>query len=292
MISAASSLVHAGARVAASCRLGDGVTVYPGAHLDDDCEVLGFTQLWSGVHLERGVRLGPGVAFEPPGDDAGAAIVLGAGCQVGANATIRRGVRIGQGAVVEPGSVVAQSVPAHAIVRGAPALAVGYVEQRSVGTPGIGWPARAELPSGPAVAPVGVGAVTLHRHRLVRDPRGDLVFGEFPKDIPFEAKRYFIVFGVPNEKTRGEHAHRACKQYLICVRGSCAVVVDDARSRCEVLLDAPELGIYLPPMTWGIQYKYSADAVLLVFTSEYYDGADYIRHYPDFLAEAQQRAAA
>ena len=151
---------------------------------------------------------------------------------------------------------------------------------------------RVDFPAGPAAARLGVGEVTLHRHKLVRDPRGDLVFGECPADIPFEVRRYFLVFGVPSEKTRGEHAHRACKQYLICVRGSCAVVVDDGSTRCEVALDSPDLGIYLPPMTWGIQYKYSADAVLLVFTSDYYDAADYIRHYPDFLAEARRRAAA
>ncbi|MES2317821.1 MAG: WxcM-like domain-containing protein [Pseudomonadota bacterium] len=277
-----SAFVHAGADVAASCRLGDYVAVYAGARIDDDCEVLGFTQVW------RGVRIGPGVVLEPPGDDADAAIHLGAACQVGANATIGRGVRIGAGAVVEPGSVVAQSVPAHAIVRGAPARVVGYVEQ-----PGAAdmpaWRHRAEFPPQPSVSRLGVGDVTLHRHKLVRDPRGDLVFGECPRDIPFQVRRYFLVFGVPSEKTRGEHAHRACKQYLICVRGSCAVLVDDGRARCEVALDSPDLGIYLPPMTWGVQYKYTADALLLVFTSEYYDDADYIRHYPDFLAEANRR---
>jgi acetyltransferase-like isoleucine patch superfamily enzyme len=286
-----SALIHAGAAVSPSCRLGDYVTVYPGAQIGADCELLGFTQVWGGVHLDAGVRFGPGVALEMPGAEEGTAIHLGAGCRVGANATIRRGVRIGEGAVVEPGSVVAQSVPAHAIVRGAPALVIGYVEQRRTGEP-AGWRHLADFPSAPAVVRLGVGDVTLHRHKLVRDPRGDLVFGECPADIPFDVRRYFLVFGVPSEKTRGEHAHRACKQYLICVRGSCAVVVDDGRSRCEVTLDSPELGIYLPPMTWGIQYKYTADAVLLVFTSAYYDGADYIRHYPDFLAEARRRAAA
>ena len=286
-----SSLVHAGASVGAGCRLGDYVTVYPGAPLGDDCELLGHTQVWGGVRIERGVRIGPGVALEPPGDDEAGAIHLGAACQVGANATIRRGVRIGEGALVEPGSVVAQSVPAHAIVRGAPALVIGYVEQRGAGTL-ASWGQRADFPAQPAVARLGVGEVTLHRHQLVRDPRGDLVFGECPRDIPFEVRRYFLVFGVPSEKTRGEHAHRACKQYLTCVRGSCAVVVDDGHARCEVTLDAPDMGIYLPPMIWGIQYKYSADAMLLVFTSEYYDADDYIRHYPDFLAEARRRHAA
>lgn len=106
--------------------------------------------------------------------------------------------------------------------------------------------------------------------------------GEFSRDIPFEPKRYFLVFNVPSENTRGEHAHHKCHQFLICVRGSCAVVVDDGKSRCEVLLESPDMGVHLPPLTWGIQYKYSSDAVLLVFASEYYESSDYIRDYSEF----------
>ena len=61
------------------------------------------------------------------------------------------------------------------------------------------------------------------------------------------------------------------------------MVVDDGKSRCEVLLNSPDMGIHLPPMTWGIQYKYSSDAVLLVFTSDYYSADDYIRNYSEFV---------
>lgn len=43
-------------------------------------------------------------------------------------------------------------------------------------------------------------------------------------------------------------------------------------------------------MTWGIQYKYSPDAVLLVLTSEYYEAADYIRNYAEFLDEVRSGA--
>ena len=92
-----------------------------------------------------------------------------------------------------------------------------------------------------------------------------------------------MVFDVPSAETRGEHAHRECHQFLICVRGSCAVVADDGVNRQEFVLNRPEHGLYLPPMTWGIQYKYSPDALLLVFASHYYEAADYIRDYEEFL---------
>ncbi len=42
-------------------------------------------------------------------------------------------------------------------------------------------------------------------------------------------------------------------------------------------------------MTWGIQYRYSRDAILLVFASDLYDPEDYIRDYEEFL-EARKKA--
>ena len=75
-----------------------------------------------------------------------------------------------------------------------------------------------------------------------------------------------------------------CQQFLVCIKGSCHVVADDGGQRQEFILDKPNKGIYLPPMTWGIQYKYSSDAVLMVFASDHYDADDYIRNYSDFMA--------
>jgi dTDP-4-dehydrorhamnose 3,5-epimerase-like enzyme len=91
-----------------------------------------------------------------------------------------------------------------------------------------------------------------------------------------------MVFDVPNKDVRGEHAHRKCRQFLVCARGSVAIVIDDGRTSEEVLLDAPDLGLYVPPMIWAVQYKYSPDALLLAFASDHYDPADYIRDYDEF----------
>ena len=65
------------------------------------------------------------------------------------------------------------------------------------------------------------------------------------------------------------------------------MVADDGKSRVEILLDSADKGVYLPPMIWGIQYKYSADAMLLVFASDYYDDSDYIRDYREFLRQVR-----
>lgn len=116
----------------------------------------------------------------------------------------------------------------------------------------------------------------------VVDTRGNLTAGEFDRHIPFVARRYFIVYQVPLVEVRGEHAHRSCHQFLVCVRGSISVIGDDGQRREEFVLDRPNVGFYMPPMTWGTQYKYSPDAVLLVFASHYYDADDYIRDYEEF----------
>jgi acetyltransferase-like isoleucine patch superfamily enzyme len=281
--------LHDGAVVADSAVLGDFVVAYAGAEVGDHCRVRGYTQLWPGVRLEAGADLGPNVTLEAPDDGGEAGIVIGAEARVGAGALICRGVRLGQGAVVAAGAVVAQNVPPYAIVSGAPARITDYVQNAS-GAPALDWHQRASFPEQPSVVPLGVGGVTLHRFKFLQDPRGDLSVGEFEKEIPFLPKRYFLVLNVPSDKTRGEHAHRECHQFLICVKGSCAVVVDDLEQRCEVQLDSPDVGVYLPPMTWGIQYKYSSDAVLLVFASHYYAADDYLRDYDEFVAEKRALA--
>jgi UDP-2-acetamido-3-amino-2,3-dideoxy-glucuronate N-acetyltransferase len=135
-----------------------------------------------------------------------------------------------------------------------------------------------------SVTDTGVGGASFHQLRYVEDKRGDLSVGEFERDIPFLPKRYFLILDVPSPEVRGEHAHKRCHQFLICIRGSCCVLLDDGQQRCEVTLDRPDVAVYVPPMIWGTQHSYSDDAALLVFASEYYDPDDYIREYEEFWA--------
>jgi len=130
----------------------------------------------------------------------------------------------------------------------------------------------------------------LHRMPLVNDLRGMLSFGEVGQPVPFDVKRYFLVFDVATEQVRGEHAHRTLHQFLVCVHGRCAIVADDGAHRQEFLLDSPQLGIYIPPMTWAVQYKYSPDGVLMALASDIYDPGDYIRDYAEFLALRKPKA--
>ena len=128
-----------------------------------------------------------------------------------------------------------------------------------------------------------VPGVGLRRIRSAVDLRGSLVAADFSSDLPFVPRRAFTVFDVPTKDVRGEHAHHKCEQFLLCLVGSVSCVVDNGQMRQEFRLDRPDIGLYMPPMTWGTQYNYSPDAVLLVFASHEYDGADYIRDYDEFI---------
>jgi UDP-2-acetamido-3-amino-2,3-dideoxy-glucuronate N-acetyltransferase len=200
------------------------------------------------------------------------------GVVVGSNATIYKGITVGTNAKVLPGSVVKQSVPPLAIVEGNPAKIVGYVgtsKSQIQNAQGVG-------PQTTGIVGTEVKGVTLHTLPKILDLRGNLSVGEFERQIPFSVKRYFIVYDVPTADVRGEHAHISCHQFLLAVRGSVQVIADNGEKRAEFTLDQPNVGIYLPPMVWGIQYQYSQDAVLLVFASHYYDSSDYIRDYDEF----------
>jgi hypothetical protein len=119
--------------------------------------------------------------------------------------------------------------------------------------------------------------------------RGSLRAGEVGTHVPFVPMRLFTVSGVSSEEVRGEHAHRECEQFLICINGSVNAIVDDGTSREEYVLNKPDIGLYMPAMTWGTQYKYSADSILLVLASHLYENEDYIRDYGDFRAFSEAR---
>lgn len=116
------------------------------------------------------------------------------------------------------------------------------------------------------------------------DDRGQLVAIEAMKDLPFEVKRVYYIYDTLPGVRRGFHAHRNLQQILLCVNGSCMIHLDNGHETAEVLLDKPNEGLYIANDMWREMYDFTPGAVLLVLASEYYDEADYIRNYEDFLA--------
>jgi UDP-2-acetamido-3-amino-2,3-dideoxy-glucuronate N-acetyltransferase len=283
--------------------------VLPGAVIGEDCNLCDHTfiendivvgnrvtiksgvQLWDGITLEDDVFVGPNATFtndrfprSKQYPEAFPRTVIRTGASVGANATILPGLTIGRYAMIGAGTVVTKDVPPYAIVVGNPARIIGYVQsnqERSQRHFAVNSTPVGEMA-------LGVKGVSVYELPLVVDLRGSLSFAETGQWLPFIPQRYFLVFDVPSREVRGEHAHRTCHQFLVCIKGSCSVVVDDGRNRAEVLLDHPNLGIHVPPMVWATEYKYSSDAVLLVLASDVYKAEDYIRDYDLFLKELGQ----
>lgn len=276
------------------CNICDHVFIENDVILGDRVTIKCGVQLWDGVRLEDDVFVGPNVTFTndkfPRSRqylDRPLETIVRSGASLGANSTILPGVVIGERAMVGAGCVVTRNVPPMATVIGNPARIVGYVDMARHEAAGPADPADYTGNRSASVRATSVKNVTVHRFPQFKDLRGSLSVGEFSKEIPFSPQRYFLVFGVSSQEVRGEHAHRTCKQFLICVHGSCAVLVDDGSKREEIQLDRSDVGVYLPPMTWGIQYKYSSDAVLLVFASHRYESSDYIRDYGEFLDQVR-----
>jgi UDP-2-acetamido-3-amino-2,3-dideoxy-glucuronate N-acetyltransferase len=278
-----------GAKIGRNCNICDHTFIENDVIVGDRVTIKCGVQLWDGIRIENDVFIGPNATFtndlfprSRQRPERFLTTVVRKGASIGANATILPGIVIEEYVMVGAGAVITRNIPRNAVVLGNPGRIVSYVGAE-----------RQEMPPSSAVDPGGgeltaVEGVTLHRLPLVDDLRGMLTFGEVARHVPFEIKRYFLVFEVPTEQVRGEHAHRVQHQFLVCVHGRCSVVADDGKHRREFLLDAPRLGLHLSPMTWAVQYQYSRDAVLLVLASGEYDAADYIRDYPEFLALKQQ----
>ncbi|MBS9784588.1 MAG: FdtA/QdtA family cupin domain-containing protein [Oceanivirga sp.] len=117
------------------------------------------------------------------------------------------------------------------------------------------------------------------------DERGKLVALEGLKNIPFEIKRVYYIYGTKLNVARGFHAHKNLQQVAIAVSGSCKMLLDDGVNKEWVTLDSPNKGILINSMVWHEMHNFSEDCVLLVLASEHYDESDYIRDYDEFILE-------
>ena len=274
-----------GAVIGRDCNVCDGVFIENDVQVGDRVTLKCGVQLWDGIRLEDDVFVGPNATFSndpfprsrrPPA--AFAQTIVRRGASIGANATILPGLVIGQNAMVGAGAVVTRDVPPNAVVVGNPARITGY------GSSSIAEAIndRSDVAASSRTLKVkGAQIISLPR---VDDLRGALVHGECDRHLPFKPERFFVVFDVPSREVRGEHAHRQLHELLICLRGSCAVALDDGTQRDEVSLNSPTIALHIAPWLWRVHYKYSDDAVLLVLCSAKYDSSDYIRNYDDFLA--------
>lgn len=114
------------------------------------------------------------------------------------------------------------------------------------------------------------------------DERGALIVLEESSLIPFEIRRVYYIYNTEQGVSRGFHAHKDLVQTVICLVGSCRMVMDDGNTRTEVIIDSPERGLMVPEMVWHEMHDFSDDCILLVLASDLYIESDYIRNYEVF----------
>lgn len=114
------------------------------------------------------------------------------------------------------------------------------------------------------------------------DNRGSLVALESNETIPFDIKRVYYLFGTKKDVTRGLHAHIKLKQVILCVTGSCNILLDNGDVSESVILDCPTKGLLIDSLVWREMSDFTSDCVLLVIASEHYNESDYIRDYEKF----------
>ena len=115
------------------------------------------------------------------------------------------------------------------------------------------------------------------------DERGSLISLEQKRNIPFEIKRVYYIFGTDKDIARGFHAHKNLQQVAICIKGSCRFILDDGLTKESIILDSPNIGLYIDNNKWREMHDFSNDCILIVLASDYYDEADYIRDYNEFI---------
>jgi UDP-2-acetamido-3-amino-2,3-dideoxy-glucuronate N-acetyltransferase len=285
--------ILAGAQIGSECNICDHVFIENDVFIGDRVTIKCGVQIWDGLRIDDDVFIGPNATFtndlyprSKQYPDEFAKTVIQKRASIGANATILAGITIGRNSMIGAGAVVTKDVPPNAIVIGNPAHISGYVSTISA------KPAQTDsLPKQKhgLVGESEIPGVRVIRLPVIFDMRGSLSFAEYEQYLPFVPKRFFFVFDVSSREVRGEHAHRELHQFLVCVKGSCSVMVDDGRCREEYDLNTPGAAIYIPPMVWGVQYKYSPDAVLLVLASDLYNPDDYIRDYDQFVAMVKKK---
>lgn len=256
------------ARIGAGCNICDGVFIENDVVVGDNVTVKCGVQLWDGVTLEDDVFVGPNATFtndiRPRSKVYPAAFLrttVEQGASIGANATILPGLRIGRNAMIGAGAVVTRSVPPNAIVVGNPAKIVGFAD---------GGEACSEETVAEATQALRHSSVKGVQWRILNtsiEMRGQLSGGEFARDIPFTPARYHLIQGLRATEDKNEYAPQKCHQFLVALKGSVLVAASDGDHREQFVLDNPNFGLHLSPMVQSIEYQYSEDAMLLVFTS-------------------------
>ena len=119
--------------------------------------------------------------------------------------------------------------------------------------------------------------------KQIGDRKGHITSINNNKEVPFSIERIFYLYDIPGGESRGAHAHRNCHQFLVAASGSFEVLLDDGKTKRQVMLNRPDIGLHIPPGIWASELNFSSGSICLVLASHKYDEKDYLRSYDEFL---------
>lgn len=265
------------ATIAPDCSIAPGVSIGAGASIGEGSRIEEGATIGQCVRLGARVVVGAKTVIGDPSYQPEAGFVsarIESDVVIGPNAVVGLGSVVGAGSWIAGQSTLDGEFPPRALIDGDPAIVNGHLDRH----------ASCLLAESPTKQPsdLAVNGVSLIDLKLWSDLRGDLAVLEFGGTLPFPPQRLFTVSNVPFGEVRGLHAHRTTNQLLLCVRGSCQVLVDDGSHRTTVALACQKRGLLMGPLVWGAQLAFSHDAVLVVLASAPYDIHDYIQRYDVF----------
>ncbi len=116
------------------------------------------------------------------------------------------------------------------------------------------------------------------------DPRGNLSFFEFPKQIPFAMQRVYWIYDVPGGEIRGSHAFKEQNEFIVALSGSFDVILHNGIEELKFSLNRSYYGLYIPKMLWRKLENFSTNALALIASDCKYNDQDYIRDFDTFLS--------
>lgn len=116
----------------------------------------------------------------------------------------------------------------------------------------------------------------------------NLYFAQTKNHIPFSIKRVYYILQAKTKLPRGLHAHKKNKQVIFCIQGSIKLILDNGRRKKEIILDKPNVGIFLDKLIWHEMVDFKKNTILLILASKIFDKKDYIRDYENFKKKASK----
>lgn len=117
----------------------------------------------------------------------------------------------------------------------------------------------------------------------IQTESGDITSINNNLNIPFETKRVYYLYDVPNRADRGGHAHKALHQLIIAISGSFDLELFDGFNTVKYTLNQPDQGLLIVPGIWRNLDNFSGGGICLVLASSEYQEEDYLRIKEEFI---------